>query len=304
VIESAVTFPGLPDSIWRSGSVVCAEFCDWSAPTPGNLWIDIAEGVFNALNAIPQRGEAFSCDVEPSQGRSDLRNVGRWKSIRARASRTISTPARLTHLSLNTDYDHIVGENPFDLEVCLQSSEADPSSPSRLTISTADPAQTPESLLHALFPVIQQVFDPKWGAVYRLPKAVGGNFYANNGIFVPRELLPAEEEAYARRVSRICNRWSDQVRYRAGYVREIYELNFLSERHLGAPMGRLTVADYVRGLGAFQASPIAQNLWEWRLSPSELRMARSDWEDSGLVLAAARDLLDPSNLEGAILFRT
>ncbi len=59
---------------------------------------------------------------------------------------------------------------------------------------------------------------------------------------------------------------------------------------MAAPFMGADVKAYANSLGLLK-EPAALGLWEWRLNEAELAKARSDWENSGLVLSAEREPL-------------
>jgi hypothetical protein len=155
-------------------------------------------------------------------------------------------------------------------------------------------ADRPSKLREKLSPTLGGRIDAKWGAAFSFPVAAGAGFYLAGTTYVGPEISELGPHTivlteHVDRVHRVNYRTSTSFSYASGYVREVYEINFLSDAHLRAPLLNSTVRAYAGTVGRLRPSSLSAHLWEWRLEPHELERARADWEDSGLVLAAARE---------------
>jgi hypothetical protein len=283
-------FPGLADEIWRSGYVVCAQLCDWIVPHAGDDWIEIAESIAATLGVTPSRGYAFSGARRNSADLHGPRAKGAWKRIRQRAANLLGEFRENNVLELNTDYVFTVGEGAQDAYLALSKGTYFPNAKSRLSIAVSQELiSSPDYLAAQLAPLLRNV-DAKWGAVFRFPFAAGAGFYLNGTAYVGPEIRALGAEGvlaeHQKRLHRATYRTSSGFSYAAGYVREVYEINFLTEAHLHAPLLGSTVRQYARSIGTLETALWNPEVSQWYLTGDELTRARVDWERSGLVLAA------------------
>jgi hypothetical protein len=287
-----VTFPGLPDELWRHGHVLCAQFCDWAEPAPGAAWVEIAEEFFRVLGTTPTRGYAFSGRKGKTADFVGPEARGVWNRIRTQATEALATPGTRSSLVVETQYDYKVGETSGDACVLIMSGQYFPLRKSQISIAVAAAiGESPSRLMEKIGSILRQHSRPKWGAAFMFPSAAGAQFYLDGTTFSgpevralgPPSMILAEHQ---ERVHRSNHRTSTEFSYGLGYVRELYEINLLSETHLRAPLLGSTVRAYAESVGSLQSSSLWSGLFEWRLGGDELSQARADWEASGLVLSA------------------
>ncbi len=287
-------FPGLPDVLWTTGRVVCAEFRDWDQPPPTS-WVELAESIAGNL-AMPQsHGNAFAGNFATGRLKG-VKSSGLWRRIRNRASISLSTPAECYSMNVDSGYDYIVGENESDGYIAFDVYKGNGFDSSRFVVVVSEEiAETPEILIEKLSPVVREKLNAKYGAAYLFPKAASGNYYGMDASFDSKEIEKlcgyGSTEHHLWRVGRARSRSSEFYHYCLGYVREVFDINFLSGSHLIAPMKGGTVFDYANSIGSLKRSEILPELMEWRLNSDELVKARLDWEVSGLVLSAEQEPL-------------
>jgi hypothetical protein len=285
-------FPGLPEALWRHGYVSCVQLCGWTDPQPGALWVDLAEAILASLGTTPSRGYAFSGRKEKTADLVGPETRGGWKRIRDRAVRMLGTTASTNVLELRTNYDYRVGETAQDASVLVKSGLYFPLRKSQISIAVSvGVAASPFLLLEQIGPILAPHTNAKWGAAFAFPSAAGAEFYLDGATFAGPEVRALGSPSivladHEERVHRANYRTSTEFSYHSGYVREVYEINLLSEEHLRAPLLGSTVRAYAESLGSLRPSSLRHDLFEWRLDGGEVTRARADWETSGLVLSA------------------
>lgn len=202
--------------------------------------------------------------------------------------------ATINVVDLNTGYDYTVGESERDGYVLMQSGRF-PLAKSQLGIAVGlGLASTVDQLVDQVAPILRDTVRPGWGGVFAFPIAAGASFYLGDAGYSGPEVralgaaavVLAEHEARLNRASR---RSSTEFSYSSGYVREVFEVNFFCEAHLRAPLLGSTVRKYTERVGKLAPSRWWSGVFEWHLDEQELRKARAEWEESGLVLAAEHE---------------
>ena len=220
---------------------------------------------------------------------------GSWKRIRRRAASILGGRPDSNVLALDTRYDYTVGERAGDASVSISSGKYFPMTRSSISLAVASGmCDSPAQLWKRVAPAVLGVADFSWGGFFRIPVSAGATFYLSHIGYSNADVraLGASSivlAAHGERLHRANYRLSTAFAYSDGYVRELYEINLLSETHLRAPLRESTVRAYVHSIGKAWEIPNAPGMVEWHLSDAELAQVRRDWEESGLVLSAERE---------------
>lgn len=287
-------FPGLPDELWQHGAALCVELTDWTGPEPGPAWVNLAEAILATLEVSPKNGFAHSGDLKNGRIRGP-ETRGSWQRIRGRASKFLGTHAGRNAVDVNTGYDFRIGESNRNAYVVIRTGTYFPIARREVAIAVStDIASSPDAILQRIGGALRDNLQPNWGGVFQFPAAAGADFYLGNGGYTGPEVRSLGSFAvvlaeHEKRLLRVKHRSSTEFSFGAGYVREVYEINFFSENHLRAPILGASVREYASSVGKLTPSKYWPDLHEWRLDEQDLARARRDWEESGLVLAAERE---------------
>ncbi|ANP44470.1 hypothetical protein ATE48_00300 [Candidatus Viadribacter manganicus] len=253
--------------------------------------MSFAETLFESVKGSPSRGNAFSGQRGKTADAIGPTAKGAWSQIRQRAEKIIGESDEFNYLEISSDYRFKVGDTDRDVHLYLGNGSYFPLKKTWLNLAVSvGIARSPSDLLDLAGSGLK-LLNPSYGAIFRFPVAAGASTYLSGATYsgpTVRELGPPDDVLgpHADRVHRAKYRTSTEFSYGSGYVREVYEINILSEAHLCAPLLTSTVKAYAESIGNLQASSLWPDLFEWRLERDELDQARADWEHSGLVLSA------------------
>lgn len=291
--QSETQFPGLPPDLWKFGRIVCADFRGSEWHKPGKASVILLEDAATCLEIKIARGYAFSGRRVGTLDFKGDKTKGRWTRIRRRAAEVIGRYPEKNLAQVSTYYDYNVGEHPDD--ACLQLAHTRLEDGIIQTFSLAAApaiAERAETVVDALASGVGDRLRPDWGGVFVFPLAAGAEFYLMDGTYVGTSVKSMGDPArilaeHTARVNRARYRSQTGYDYAKGFVREVFEINLLSDAHMNARLISGTVRNYAERHGSLRRSSFG-SLWDWRLNPEELQKARADWENSGLVLSAER----------------
>ena len=127
---------------------------------------------------------------------------------------------------------------------------------------------------------------PCYGYYLAYPKHHGVGYYVASVISIPQGGNVMAYKEYGARVTRWRDRKWAGLRASQGYIREVYEINFLLESHLQAPVNGVPLRKVAEELGELVAFPPCPGVYKWTIPTANLELARDQFEDSGLVLSA------------------
>src|SRR5690606_23714692 len=177
--------------------------------------------------------------------------------IRQRAEKIIGEFEEFNYLEVNSDYKFKVGDTDHDVHLYLGNGSYFPLKKTWLNLAvSAGIAQSPGDLLDLASSGLK-FLNPSYGTVFRFPVAAGAGTYLSGATYsgpAVRELGQPDDVLgrHADRVHRAKYRTSTEFSYRSGYVREVYEINFLSKAHLQAPLLGSTVKAYAESVGSLR----------------------------------------------------
>jgi len=95
-----------------------------------------------------------------------------------------------------------------------------------------------------------------------------------------------EDHVHTDRIGAWFRERINQRRHLSGYLRDVYPLNVLSEKHLSALVGGIQLADWIRGAdGRGTLRELADGAWLWRLPMTQVDAVRQNLERAGLLIA-------------------
>lgn len=287
------TFPGLQPDVWQFGHALCADFRGSAWFRPGADWVTFLEDASRALSVQIVRGYAFSGRRIKTADFKGETTKGRWSRIRPKVFNILGRYPELNLAQVGTAFDFNVGEHNDDASLRLVHKDLGIGATQSFSLAVASGlASTAADLLSALAPAVGNHIRPEWGCAFTIPVALGAEFYLGDGTYIGSELKSMSNPntflaQHTARVNRARVRSQYGHDYAKGYVREVFEINLLSDAHMNAPLNGGSVRHYTATHGTLNRSSFGE-LWDWRLKPEELQQARVDWEDSGLVLSAER----------------
>lgn len=136
-----------------------------------------------------------------------------------------------------------------------------------------------DNLIRRLF----RYFKPTYGIGYLIEQRFVPAFYVRG--FIEGRL----EEVEQRRIGDWGSYYSDRWVPKAGELRDVYELNYLSDIHLNRPVGNVpgspSLRDWISSADAGSLSPINESLTLWELNISRRDEIRQTLLDGGSLVA-------------------
>jgi hypothetical protein len=126
-----------------------------------------------------------------------------------------------------------------------------------------------------------------YGAAFDFPASFGPESYLCSVGFIPKGGSFIANQDHSERI----NRWSKRATYgelspRAGYFREVYEINLINDAHLIAPFKNGLFGDFANSVGVIQPLPYCDGMYRWDVSKENLQKVQETMEDSGLILSS------------------
>lgn len=145
----------------------------------------------------------------------------------------------------------------------------------------------PIALCHQIGSDVFEISGPSYGFAFSMPASLGPASYLATVVAKRAGADFAPFQTYADRMIRFRRNVMRGHHPCDGYMREVYEVNFLLEAHLAMPFGSGRLEAFLRRVGTVEVSGFAEGVFCWRVPPSSLGEVRFALEDSGLILSSA-----------------
>lgn len=143
-----------------------------------------------------------------------------------------------------------------------------------------------EEFVEFVAPQLFQLVGPCYGYYLLYSKQYGIGCYVASvkSILAGGNVMAFED--YGERITRWRDRERTGFQTSQGYIREVYEVNFLLDTHLRAPIDGMTFRKLAEKLGELVPFQQCPGVYKWTVPGENLELARDQFEDSGLVLSA------------------
>ena len=284
--------PQFPEG--RNDQMICGMIGALTTP-PSSAWIQWIEDTFEHFNEAPQYGGGSFTE----NWKKPPKAAGQFNLIRRKLENFIDDP------KLVKDYFHIDFSN-------LASKSLNDSSKIEIDISRSRNMQikcTPQTIVAFSFRdfradevlsvsadievrLIEQ-FAPQYGFVTQYPAAWHWGFPVAGVCWEPSNWnsFEPDNKIYEQRVYRCADRRVYTNPPENGYLREVYTINLINDRHLAAPLNGATLGDYVATHGMLTKNIHGSALHRWHVPDDIIDSVRNDLEHSGLILGSETEPL-------------
>ena len=293
--------PQFPEG--RSDLMICGMV---GAPTtaPSLAWVQWIEDFFAQFGEMPRRGSgSFTDNFGPNRPRT----TGQFKNIRTKLENFICDPAMTCDFfttSFGSQQQELFGDEVAVRASIMLSMDTYFSGNQRIIVdfSVHCPIvhDAPE-LSDRISKLLIDVFAPQFGFVTAYPAAwlwglpvtgqgyvpygwdsgnIHHKMYHDNNIYETRMFRSSSMSG--RSYSHPCQR---------GYLREVYTINLINDRHLAAPLNGATLGDYIATHGMLTKNIHGSALHRWHVPDDIINAVRNDLEHSGLILGSETEPL-------------
>lgn len=259
-----------------------------------SAWLDWIEGLFAIFGEVPKRGSAsFTNDF----GRNRPGSGGQFKNIRKKVATMLDTSS-LTDRTLFVGFS---SREVDDLEsfgrggsVNVTIGKAghfvqyDP----RVIVSWSvhcPPADNPLEVLDRIDRSIIFAFAPLYGFSTFWPEIWNWSLPVWGQGYVPNnwdQFHDADNMIYSKRMYRSPTDREWDYPLENGWLREVYTVNLINDRHLAAPFNGATLGDYIATHGTLARNIHGSELHRWHVPDDIIDKVRNDLESSGLILSS------------------
>jgi len=259
----------------------CLMLYDWKADV-GPEWLELVERSFRRVQLEP---------VEATATSGDQKSHGSYKRLRKRLAEFLS------QLSAGTAHPNIIvsagsmadGEAFFPFRASIVLNSIHPALVSVMVAMDETLVSSCEELLAMCGEEVFAILGPAYGCAWNFPCVLGPSFYLASVIARPAGVEPAELDRYGERLTRWRDRRWAGHRPTFGYLREVYPINFVLERHLSVPFSGHALTSLMQTTGRVSSVRGVNGLFKWEVSADRLCDTRVQLENSGLVLSAVRE---------------
>lgn len=256
----------------------CLTLYDWSAEV-NRHWLSLFDEVFEELGGVAARAVGSFLDFSASG--SYLRVRRRLETFLDEASAAGEFDIRLRSTETHRDTPFF----PSEIEIALN---GDRIRRNKMCISIRCGSASVRG--NVLDPILSKILDmtgPCYGALFDFPAAFGPSFYLSSVAALPEGADWRANQLYTDRITR----WRDRTRRDGvspseGFLRELYESNLLTDRHLQASVDRRSLAEFADAVGVMRPIDSIPGMYRWDIPQHQLNEARCLLEPTGLVLSA------------------
>lgn len=268
----------MPKNFDSDATSHCVMLYDWNREV-NESWIEILEAIFDALGAVP--AEATSNIGGKNLHGPYLKSKDKLRNFLEKAldygEFDVRIRSSVTH--------HSDQAFPSDYEFSFNGSKI---RRKKLCVAARHGhIHSSDYLMNIAGEILIRSTGSCYGAAFDFPAAFGPSFYLSSIAFSPQGIAWDANQAYADRITR----WRDRTARgklspSAGYFREVYEINLLTDAHLGAPFKNGLFGEFARSAGIVHSLPYCDGMHRWDVPRGTLQKVQGLMESSGLVLSA------------------
>lgn len=283
--------PRFPDG--DNDVMVCGAVTGPTIP-PSTAWVEWIEAFFSLFGEKPLLGSAtFTNDFSrksPGTG-GYFRNIR--KKLVAFLDDSVMTDrtAFLFFGSLTYKDPPRIG-NCGNVEICIERNGFKKDHSPKTLVSfgvRCPPAHDPMEVSLKTEQLLIQYFAPGYGFVTHYPAAFCWDKVAHGIAYVPNYwdgFRDIDNNTYQRRLFRSADEREWCFRPERGWLREVYTINLINDRHLAAPFNGGTLGDYIATHGTLARNIHGSELHRWHVPNDIIDQVRNDLEPSGLILSS------------------
>lgn len=256
----------------------CMTLYDWNREVD-EYWIELFEKVFLAVDSEPVAGIA-NLDGKNVSG-SYLRSKNRIRKFLEKAPEWGEFDVRIRSANTNP------GDEAFPSEYELSLSGSKLRRKKLCFAARHGRISSPSIMMEIIGQTIIDYTGPCYGGVFEFPAHFGPSFYLSSIAVSPRGVAWDANQDYADRITR----WRDRTAHgalspSAGYFREIYEINLLTDGHLRNPFQGRPFREFAASVSMIYPLPYCEGMYRWDIPKKALKRVQNLMEGSGLVLSA------------------
>ena len=278
--------PGVYPKLEGSGELaVCFSIYDWLNPVTTS-WLQEFEKVFSLFGETPVEATAHF------QGRKTHGSFGR---VRRKLEEFIREGQDLCTLDvrLNGTKTH-PDEGHFPSSIVVAASSESKASRKLIVAIRKEVCASTDELFEKAGNDLLANAGSCYGATFEFPAIFGPASYLASVHTIPKGASVTANQDYADRLTRWRKRiMSGRFSMRAGFFREIYEDNLLTENHLDRTFEGGRLAEYMKKVGVVNVVARPSGLYRWRIPNSKLDSVRDRLEKSGYVLSSKTNPVEP-----------
>lgn len=268
----------VPETFGYDAIAHCLTLYDWDCDADES-WIEMVERVFSALGSAPAQVTANLAEKTIYGGyvRTRKRLISSLEHSRDYGKCNVRIRSNLVHDD--------GGGSPSDYQVDFWEKE---NKRKALCIAARHGSiSSADHLMNLVGEITLSYTGACYGAAFDFPASYDPESYLCSVGFIPKGGSFMANKAHSERI----NRWSKRATYgelspRAGYFREIYEINLLNDAHFNKPFKNGLFGDFAKSVGAIHPLPYCEGMYRWDVPRDKLQKVQELMESSDLVLSS------------------
>lgn len=268
----------LPKTFGRDEKANCLIIFEWTNPISSSIQMFV-ENSFSKLNTLPVVGTGHN---------ENSKSHGSYNRVKKKLYGFLDVEDEAEKFDIRIRDENIESSNAFfpcDVEFVANNSDTHPK---QAQISVNERViNNPVDLVDFLLEDLLKEFGEFCGGCWSFPSQYGPAQYLSSIGVIPQGEEWGKNKLYDDRIT--CwrnNIWRKNLDPSSGYFREVYPINFLLPSHLKMPFRNKDLSCYLENHGQLTEIKNSKNMFRWDLATDELEKARTDLEDSGLILSS------------------
>lgn len=249
----------------------CLAFYDWGQKL-NDQWLDRIEAVFATCGLTPWEGTGNTDDGG--------RTHGKYSRVRKKLRSFLSKEGPDIRVqSPTTNEDSFF---PCELTFVLHTKAS--GMPEGMIAIRSSSAQSLRAFVEQMESAVFGSTGPAYATGFEFPAKYGPDAYLSSISAMPKGVAGVSQ-VYEERITQWRDNTDDGFRPRDGFLREVYEINFLTDTHLVQQLGAETLEGFIRRHGVVTPGP-TNGVTRWDVPSKSLDQVRRELEPTGLVLSS------------------
>lgn len=269
----------LPECRISGGAARCLMFYEWEN-TLGSDWLGTVDRIFDEFGVAPFEGIG-------NFGKN--RTKGKYKRIRKRIDDFLLSDVDAAQADVRIESaPNYSDETFFPCDLRITWSVAVSGMRLGVVAIRDSLVDSCEEMVDRIEENVFRQIGTVYATAFDFPANYGPDYYLSAVGAVPSGVGSGANKEYVGRLTQWRdNTWHNGLRMKDGYLREVYPINFLLDKHLDVMFRGRPMSEFMTMHGDLASANYGTSLYRWDVHSNKLMDVRRALETSGIVLSSS-----------------